>query len=334
MHLRSTHDTAYRSKSCNMLSRGELRSPGNINLLFFSDTGHVAYPLHVDKLTQKVFELLSEIGDPYPCVGLSLQATGMMEDESAKTHDISKFFAPKQPSYRDREQQQQPSPPTSKPAAQAACSKIGLLAFYSKTTDANQDAADLWTCPKCLKKFPFLEKDEHNDYHFALELQQEERNGLSFANSSSPAKCKTGKPLPDSKKPKKNLFFQPRSWCSSFFLFLSVFVLIVITIDTTLRDTLVNIVDSLPLMLILFFILDFSKLQLAAMLAYRALAFLRWKGLESKVQTHSPQSWTAYFRTHGYLWETCSLWNSFKKDTCRADSADSCKEAQERRQRL
>ncbi|KAI9493499.1 hypothetical protein BDB00DRAFT_374221 [Zychaea mexicana] len=238
LSLRTTQDTAYRTKSCPMLSRDSMKSP--------------------DKLTQKTIDLLGPIEDATPCVGMSLQATGLVMDQSATNHSIAKLFEQQQRHRRpdvgsssgeqqehlEHQRLQSPKeqsitmPTTSVTSTQQQVSpssippkKTGLLSFYSKkilqeekanhtTTDGDTDN---WFCDKCFKKIPRTNIEEHTDYHFALDLQNQERSGSHSNNSnhnnnnsnkrgspSSSTNNNNRKGSPEDVKRKRLFFFQPQ----------------------------------------------------------------------------------------------------------------------------
>ncbi|KAI8143863.1 hypothetical protein BJV82DRAFT_87272 [Fennellomyces sp. T-0311] len=180
--FRATSDTSYRSKSCPMLNRDNLKSP--------------------DKLTQKAIDLLGPMEDVTPCVGLSLQATGLAADQSATNHSITKLFAQQQkrlPSEHIVPQKREAKEQSRNPSFLAP-KKVGIMSFYSKKKEKPETSEDIdtWTCDKCYKKIPRSSIEEHTDYHFALELQQKESHRRDPPPQTAP------------EKKKKRLFFQPQ----------------------------------------------------------------------------------------------------------------------------
>lgn len=69
----------------------------------------------------------------------------------------------------------------------------------------NEDNGQYWKCDKCFKSIPIDEVDEHTDYHFALDLQLEER-----ATSQPNVVGSVKRPKVEQGPSKRNLFFQPR----------------------------------------------------------------------------------------------------------------------------
>lgn len=128
------------------------------------------------------------------------------------------------------------SPSSSSPSAssnEATTKKGSILEFYSKTQqppsssstsnkrkagpldhfckrrnqDDTKDDNKHWTCDKCSKRIPIDAVDEHTDYHFALDLQLEERASSNNSSSNSHSNVKRSK-VEQGQSTK--LFFQPR----------------------------------------------------------------------------------------------------------------------------
>ncbi|KAI9270751.1 hypothetical protein BDA99DRAFT_502608 [Phascolomyces articulosus] len=189
MTLRLKNDESQRSKSCPMLGRDSMKNP--------------------ERLTQKALELLGTFGeDITPCVGLSLGANGLEQDQSSTNHNIAKLFAKQQPkqqlprsssddhiknsrhNHNDIITNRQKSLPQTMPITSQKPKEAGILNFFSKKTNVqektivrNEEEADNWTCDKCFKKIPKNEIEEHTDYHFASELQNFDEQSSSNDNN-------------------------------------------------------------------------------------------------------------------------------------------------------
>ena len=222
-------------------------------------------------MTQKTIDLLGPIiEDVTPCLGLSLQANGLEHDHSATNHSITKLFAQQQQQKQQedhhvpylssnhcetshidsdndtvtkKQQQQQklsfpsvqsplPTETTTNTVAQQKSKKLGILGFYGKNqVDEEEDNDKTWKCDKCFKRIPRDQIEEHTDYHFALDLQNAERNnnnndnnnnnnkspndnngsrkrGSSLLSSSTPISTENDLITEQEKKKKKLFFFQ------------------------------------------------------------------------------------------------------------------------------
>ncbi|KAI9031709.1 hypothetical protein CLU79DRAFT_267836 [Phycomyces nitens] len=215
LHYRTARGAVQsRSKSCPMLYRGE-----------FKDS---------DRFLKKVVELFGTIEDPFPCIGISVQANGCVQD-TASSHDISKFLVqcpqnPVQESILSTKHSQE---------AQIVCDqpsdhKHGFFAAFhtetqntpSKTSPKDPEGTmsfnlgtssdPLWTCDKCHERIPHTQVEEHTDYHFALELHVSDRKPAQVNTSSKSIldpkpklkrKSKTEITKPE-KKQKITMFFQ------------------------------------------------------------------------------------------------------------------------------
>ncbi|KAF7729768.1 DNA-directed DNA polymerase eta rad30 [Apophysomyces ossiformis] len=199
MHVRSRQNTATLSKACPMLRRSELKS--------------------ADRLSQKFRELFNMIEDPYPCIGLSFQALGLSQDESATSHTISKFFG----KGRLSDGNETFASTSHKPNAPTNC----ITSFFAKEAKREEEGPSTrWTCDKCLQSIPYADIPEHTDYHFAMELQEQERVMSSNNDNNTHSTTSTGDhpepvrnekrkqeddPNGSTKKRKRQSFFQSRS---------------------------------------------------------------------------------------------------------------------------
>jgi DNA polymerase eta len=209
----------------------------------------------LEKLQSKVKQAFISLGDALPCVGISLVATGLEQDESSKSRSISTFF-----SKGSIQPTQNPTPSLSSTNSATASDKDistpiendlpqkrknNLFSYcntlspeeYQKQQDQQRQKqtdlqkqeqhteqgqqGDVWTCDKCHKPIPVLEIDEHTDFHFAMDLQNQEhsqnvqnvRPSTSSNTSSGSKKKNTSRSKnthpPDKKQ--KTLFFKPRT---------------------------------------------------------------------------------------------------------------------------
>ncbi|KAG2219442.1 hypothetical protein INT45_002327, partial [Circinella minor] len=221
--LRTSKDTSYRSKSCPMLSRDSMKSPGMLSSFFIINNDKPVKKLVFYRLTQKTIDLLGPIiEDVTPCLGVSLQANGLEHDHSATNHSITELFAQQQQQKNQdhhshslspnhyktlhsnsnndidtitKDQQQKLSFPsvqsplttetTAKTITPQKPKKQGILDFYGKNqVDEEEEDEETWKCDKCFKRISRDRIEEHTDYHFALDLQNAERNNNNNINSN------------------------------------------------------------------------------------------------------------------------------------------------------
>lgn len=211
-------------------------------------------------MAKRFQHFFSAIEDAYPCIGLDLVATGLLHDESSKSHTINRFFTRSATSAHDangivinnnnnnaldeKETQKktknmlifakQVSPSNTPTPATVSNSSpsisISSMSFSEQQDQEmkeeqgteQEDAAKTWSCDKCNKTILLSEVDEHTDYHFALEISQQDRVPPSSANTSSSSSSssakkrklnntKNNRDKKDDKKQKLSMFFQPRS---------------------------------------------------------------------------------------------------------------------------
>ncbi|KAL0084776.1 hypothetical protein F4703DRAFT_1855938 [Phycomyces blakesleeanus] len=221
LHYRTARGAVQsRSKSCPMLYKSD-----------FKDS---------DRFLKRVIELFGTIEDPYPCVGISLQANGCAQDESSSSHDISKFLvqrSQKQPPQTNILENKQESQEAQIVRGQPSDRKHGFFAAFhtetqntpSKTSPRDPEDAlsfnlettsdSLWTCDKCHERIPHTQVEEHTDYHFALEIQVSDRvptqvntSSVSIAKPKGKGKRKSKAEISKAeKKHKISTFFQKSS---------------------------------------------------------------------------------------------------------------------------
>ena len=175
------------------------------------------------------------IEDAYPCIGIDLVATGLVHDESSKSHTLNRFFTKYVDNAHDAngivlqeettvvEQSFKATPKkkstlffgnVSTPSPQYASPTLPISPVISEETPVEET----FQCDRCKHTMPLIEIEEHSDYHFALDLQAEGRITSSTITPSTqtPASNKKGKTtnkkrkVEDEKK-KLTMFFQPRS---------------------------------------------------------------------------------------------------------------------------
>ncbi|KAI7879386.1 DNA/RNA polymerase [Lichtheimia hyalospora FSU 10163] len=224
VHFRATHDAIYRTKSLPMYTRANFRNPEALSSI------EGLYPC---------------IGFALQATGLVADEAGKHCDisqffiQNGESSSFSKK-TPTSPSHTPVDELTTPSSriETSSPANEAHSKKGSILEFYSKQQDLsppsssssssptttnkrkpgpldqfckrnnqhnNQEDGKHWTCDKCFKRIPIDAVDEHTDYHFALDLQLEERN-----TSHSSVVRSVKRPKVEQDKAEKHLFFQPR----------------------------------------------------------------------------------------------------------------------------
>ncbi|ORY96491.1 hypothetical protein BCR43DRAFT_563787 [Syncephalastrum racemosum] len=203
IHYRSTQDTTYRTRSCAMPRRTDLTSP--------------------DKLAQRAIILFGKAEDALPCVGLSLNAVAMQSSQTVGNHSISEFF--KQGAKEVARMSGETPPRSASPSPQSSMhdngesgnsrsqKSAGILAYLNAPQSSNSTHSsdpNKWMCDKCHKNIPINKVDEHTDYHFALDLQAEDRGSASPSTSPS-TKRKSEDPPATVQKSSKYLFFQRRS---------------------------------------------------------------------------------------------------------------------------
>jgi DNA polymerase eta len=224
-------------------------------------------------LAKKFQHFFNAIEDGIPCIGLDLVASGLMHDESSKSHTINQFFTISKDSAHDangivnnndvdmteKEPKKKknmlffakqttptitpkPPPPVGSPSTSAVSFEemkteemkteemkeatddvAELFALLEESEKTMAEESETWVCDKCKKIILLSEVDEHTDYHFALEISQQDRIPPSTAtisvstSSSSSTTAKKRKPNKkrnsgnDDKKQKLSTYFQPHS---------------------------------------------------------------------------------------------------------------------------
>lgn len=194
-----------------MYSRANFRNPGSYYNIIFMTLWTKS--IITERLLQRVTEALSSIEGLYPCIGFALQANGLVPDEAGKHCDISQFFIQNGESSSSNKKADTSSSPTITSSSSSSSTsnkrKAGPLDHFCKrrNQDDTKDDNEHWTCDKCSKRIPIDAVDEHTDYHFALDLQLEERASSNNSSSNSHSNVKRSK-VEQGQSTK--LFFQPR----------------------------------------------------------------------------------------------------------------------------
>lgn len=171
--------------------------------------------------------------DGYPCIGLDLMASNLSYDESFKSHTINRFFIKSNDatahSANGLEELQVDVKPTvvdikNNNNNNNNKAQRGLFSHVTtNNTSHEQQEDETYLCDKCNQNILITSVEEHSDYHFAMDLMNEERQQL-HQNRSSPSspsaspnstavkkrKSKQEKLNEDDKKQKRTLFFQPK----------------------------------------------------------------------------------------------------------------------------
>ncbi|KAI8365435.1 hypothetical protein EDC96DRAFT_191143 [Choanephora cucurbitarum] len=198
--------------------------PTNINIRYDNE-GHRNYrsktmgSIHKDdmksheSLAKKASVLFNSLNDTYPCYGLDLCAYGLAPDESSKSHTLNRFFIKSDKTisahHANGLEHAMLTNSTTTTSKQQKVKK-NLFHFYMDKTSSHQDEA-LFVCDKCQQKVPTNHAAEHADYHFALELSLKEREQQRHPTQDKKRKSTVTDQEKQEKKPKKSLFFQPRS---------------------------------------------------------------------------------------------------------------------------
>ncbi|GAA5804315.1 hypothetical protein HPULCUR_009802 [Helicostylum pulchrum] len=149
-----------------------------------------------ESLLKKFQQSYNSIPDAYPCLGLDLIASGLSHDESSKSHTLNRFFTTSSTSaHLANSTIIHPPPPVTKKNL-----------FFKKPLPVKPTDAETWVCDNCKQTVSVADIDEHTDYHFALEISQQDSNA---PNTS--VKRRKSPPTNEDKKKKVNNFFLPRS---------------------------------------------------------------------------------------------------------------------------
>lgn len=165
----------------------------------------------IETLYKKFATLYSSLEDAYPCIGIDLCASGLTEDESSKSLTINQFFT----KSKDTD------------AHHANGTTVGLkfnkqhdytsrASFFENNKQANaNEESETYECDKCNHSIPIVAIEEHSDYHFALDLlnqdkQQQPQQRPPQQRPPQQQKRKNTSTTEEEKKLKRSLFFQPK----------------------------------------------------------------------------------------------------------------------------
>ncbi|CAO3620499.1 unnamed protein product [Cunninghamella blakesleeana] len=180
---RCSQSGKYVSKSTSMLHRSELTS--------------------LEKLSRKVESLFTAIDIEFPCNHLSVMANGLIPSSIISNRSITSFFPTKFNNHDNTvnnvdeddevnigemsnlEEDKNNQIITSKKSL-----KRSLSAFFTNEPSTSSNAEELaWECDRCYQKVPIKDIDEHTDYHFAIDLseqnsqQESESKKIKYSNS-------------------------------------------------------------------------------------------------------------------------------------------------------
>lgn len=179
-------------------------------------------------LAKKFAQMYNSMEDGYPCIGLDLMASNLSFDESVKSHTINRFFTKSKDasahSANGLEEQllkQAADTESSKSNNRSNKTQGGLFSRYNAQ---EHQQSETYLCDKCNQHILIASVEEHSDYHFAMDLMNEERQQLQQNRSSSSPSSTTTPPSlapkkrksqpkrlsEDDRKQKRSLFFQPK----------------------------------------------------------------------------------------------------------------------------
>lgn len=142
------------------------------------------------------------IPDAYPCKGLDLVATGLSHDESSKSYTLNKFFTTSTTSAHEANRNLTFETHTTILDPKQKTNKKPFFSTKQQPSSSRlQENKDTWVCDNCNLPIPISEIEEHTDYHFALEISQQDQ---------LPTKRKAV-PTLEEKTKKSNSFFVRRS---------------------------------------------------------------------------------------------------------------------------
>lgn len=158
-------------------SRDDLKTHGicktknvYIGLIFYSSL------FIIEVLTKKFEKAYNSIEDAYPCIGIDLVASGLSLDESATSHTLNRFFNKSSTTAHDANGRNKEEVPISEKKEEDTKkrSKASFFKNSTRTTSNTVSQEETYMCDACKKPISILEVEEHSDYHFALNLQEEQ----------------------------------------------------------------------------------------------------------------------------------------------------------------
>ncbi|KAL7320120.1 N-acetyltransferase eso1 [Mucor circinelloides] len=196
--------SSYRSKGLGTLSRNDMKTH--------------------EILAKRFANMYNSMEDGYPCIGLDLMASNLSFDESVKSHTINRFFtkskdASAHSANGTEEQLLKQTADTESSKRNSNKIQGGLFSKYN----IQEQQGETYLCDKCNQHILVTCVEEHSDYHFAMDLMNEERQRSQQSQSSSSSSSNTASPAPTKKRKaqpkrlsendriqKRSLFFQPK----------------------------------------------------------------------------------------------------------------------------
>ncbi|GAN05400.1 DNA/RNA polymerase [Mucor ambiguus] len=180
-------------------------------------------------LAKKFASVYNSMEDGYPCIGIDLMASSLSFDESVKSHKINRFFTKSKDASAHsangiEEQLLKQAVDTETSETSSGSSNKAQGGLFSRSDAQEPQKGETYLCDKCNQHILIASIEEHSDYHFALDLMNEERQQLQQNRSSpspspnvasAPSTTKKRKSQPkrlseDDRKQKRSLFFQPK----------------------------------------------------------------------------------------------------------------------------
>ncbi|KAI9349347.1 hypothetical protein BD770DRAFT_446117 [Pilaira anomala] len=140
-----------------------------------------------EALFKKFQHTYNLIPDAYPCKGLDLVATGLSHDESSKSYTLNKFFTTSSTSAHEANRNLTFEKHTIKSTTTTTTiideipkQKSNKTPFFPtkqqpSSSSRSQENTNSWVCDSCNQPIPISEIEEHTDYHFALEISQQDQ---------------------------------------------------------------------------------------------------------------------------------------------------------------
>lgn len=165
--------------------------------------------------------------DGYPCIGIDLMASNLSFDESVKSHTINRFFTKSKDSSAHSAngiEEQLLKQSADIESSKSSSNKAQGSLFSKCNGQEQQQQGETYLCDKCNQHILIASVEEHSDYHFAMDLMNEERQQAQQNRSSSSPSSNTATPSTstkkrksqpkrlseDDRKQKRSLFFQPK----------------------------------------------------------------------------------------------------------------------------
>lgn len=145
--------------------------------------------------------MYNSLEDAYPCIGVDLCASGLVEDETSKSHTINQFFT----KSKDTNAHHANGKIIELKHTEKKLTRRATLFFNNNSKQASTSKEEeMFVCDKCNQSIPIVSVEEHSDYHFALDLLNQDRQQPTQKRKNVVQSTK------DEKKLKRSLFFQPK----------------------------------------------------------------------------------------------------------------------------